>query len=101
MPDVAGELGDEEEALSLPRTGGCGVGLCDGAGERLVIRIDYHLPTFDEVLELPEGGGASLELLVEGGVPGVGAGKATAEEGEQLDGVDGGHRRLRCRRRQW
>ena len=74
MPDVASELGP----------GGCGVDLGDGAGERLVIRTDYHLPPLDEVLELPDRGGDSQELPVEGGVPGLRVGKSTAEEGGRL-----------------
>ena len=49
-----------------------------------MICIDYHLPPLDEVLELPDGGGDSQELLVEGGVLGIGVGKSTAEEGERL-----------------
>ena len=72
-----------------------------GAGEGLVICIDYHLPLLDEVLELPDGGGDSQELPVEGGVLGIGVGKSTAEEGERLkppsmvlmkDTADGGVR---------
>ena len=61
------------------------MGLGDGAGEGLVVRVDYHPPSRDEVLELPDGSGDRQELPVKGGVPGLGVGKATAEEGERLE----------------
>ena len=78
------------------------MGLCDGAGEWLVIRVDDHPLSFDVMLELLDCGGNGQELPVEGGVPGLGVGESTAEEGvarASLDGVDGGLRRWRCRRR--
>ena len=42
------------------------MGLGDGTGEGLVICIYNHLPPLDEVLELPDSGGDSQELAVEG-----------------------------------
>ena len=38
LPDVAGELAYKE----------------DGAGQGLAIRVDYHLPSLDEMLKLPD-----------------------------------------------
>ena len=61
------------------------MGLGDGAGERLVVRVDYHLPPLDEVLELPDGGGDGQELPIEGGVLGLGVGESTAEERVRLE----------------
>ena len=100
MPDVASELGDEEEvSLGSQGPGGDGVGLGDGAGQGLVICIDNK-----PVLELLDRGSHGQELPVEGGVQGLGVGESTAEEGERLeppsmvlmeDTPDG------CRRRQW
>ena len=58
MPDVAGELRDEEKvSLSSQGPGGGGVGLGDGAGEGLVVSVDNQLPPFDVVLELLDRGG--------------------------------------------
>ena len=74
VPDVGGELGNEKEVSLSPRgPGGCGVGLGDGAGEGLVVHVDYHLPPLDEVLKLLDRGEDGQELSVEGGrrVPGV------------------------------
>ena len=57
--DVAGELADEQKvAFSSQEPGGGGMGLRDGAGERLVVRID-------EVLKLSDGCGHGEELAVE------------------------------------
>ena len=51
VTDVTGKLADEKEvALSPQGPGGGGVGLCDGAGEGLVVRVDDQLPALDEVL---------------------------------------------------
>ena len=53
MPDVAGELADEEEVTLGPQgPSGGGVGLRDGAGEGLVVCVNDQLPAIDEVLEL-------------------------------------------------
>ena len=85
MPDVAGELADEQEVTLGPQgPSGSGVGLGDRAGQGLVISVCYHLPPLDEVLELPDRGGNGQELAVQGGVPGLGVGESTAEEGERL-----------------
>ena len=73
VPDVAGELANEQEVtLSQKGPSGSGVGLGDGTGQGFVISVYNHLPLLDEVLELPDGGGDSQELPVEGGVPGLG-----------------------------
>ena len=94
MPDVAGELRDEEKvSLSSQGPGGGGVGLGDGAGEGLVVSVDNQPPPFDVVLELLDGGRdgqkkesaikiyhaeESLDVELGGG------------EGELLDGVGRG-----------
>ena len=75
MPDVAGELGDEQQlSLSAQGPGGSGVGLGDGAGQGLVVCVDDHSPSFDVVQELLDHGSDSQELDVEGGVTGLGVG---------------------------
>ena len=61
------------------------MGLGDGAGERLVVCVDYQPPPLDVVLELPDCGGDGQELPIKGGVPGLRVGEATAEERERLD----------------
>ena len=91
MPDVAGELGDEQQvSLSAQRPDGSGVGLGDGAGEWW----NFFYRSSD-----------GQELPVEGGVPGLGVGESTAEEGERLKppsiALMRGHHRWRCRRRWW
>lgn len=86
MPDVAGVLRDEKQmSLSSQGPGGSGVGLGDGAGQGLVVRVDDQAPPLDVVLELLDRGGYGQELPVEGGVPGLGVGESTAEEGEWLE----------------
>lgn len=86
MPDVAGVLRDEEQmSLSSQGPGGSGVGLGDGAGQGLVVRVDDQAPPLDVMLELLDCGSNGQELPVEGGVPGLGVGESTAEEGEWLE----------------
>ena len=67
VPDVAVELADKQElALGPQGPSGGGVGLADGAGQRLVVSIYYHLPPLNEVLELPDRCEDGQELVVEG-----------------------------------
>ena len=49
-----------------------------------MVSVDDKPPPFDVVLELLDRGGDGQELPVEGGVPGLGVGESTAEEGERL-----------------
>ena len=69
LPDVAGELADKEVGLGPQGPGGGGVGLCDGADQGFVVRVDDQLPALDEVLELPDRCGYGQELAVEGRIP--------------------------------
>ena len=70
VPDVAGELADEEEVMLSPQgLGGGGVGLHDEAGQGFVISVNDQLPPLDEVLELPDCRGHGQELTVEGRIP--------------------------------
>ena len=78
VPDVAGELADEQEvAFGLQGPSVSGVGLGDGIGQGFVISIYNHLPPL-EVLELPDSGGDGRELAFEGGVPAWRRGGGTA-----------------------
>ena len=70
VPDVAGEMADEEEVTLGPQgLGGGEVGLRDGAGQGFVIGVDDQLPPLDEVLELTDCRGHGQELAVEGRIP--------------------------------
>ena len=84
MPDVAGVLRDEQE-VSLSSQGPGGMGLGDGAGQGLVVRVDDQAPPLDVVLELLDRSGYSQELPVKSGVSGLGVGESMAEEGEWLE----------------
>ena len=74
MPDVAGELRDEEEVSLGPQgPGGGGVGLGDRDSQGLMVRVDNKPPPLDVVLELLDRGRDGQELPIEGGVPGLGS----------------------------
>ena len=61
------------------------MGLGDGAGQGLVVRVDDQAPPLNVMLELLDRSGNDQELPVEGGVPGLGVGESTAEERERLE----------------
>ena len=57
VAEVHRELRDEEElSLYSLRPGGGRVGLGQGHGQQLMVRIQDQSPSLHEVLELPDGG---------------------------------------------
>ena len=59
--------------------------LGDGTGQGFSITVYNHLPPLDEVLELPDCCEDGQEFAVESGIPRLGVGESTAEEGERLE----------------
>ena len=73
VPDVAGELGDEEEvSLGSQGPGRSGVGLGDGAGQGLMVGVYYQAPPFDLVSKLLDSGRYGEEFPIEGRIAGLG-----------------------------